>query len=112
MYPAGLDAALQDVASRRCVSCHKADGKGNVQLPQTEWIRIGHPEKNRFLAAPLAKKHGGTGKCGQAVFESTNDPDYRKILKTFEPIAEQLRKKPRMDMIDLNDIPEVCSDKR
>ncbi len=112
MYPDGLDAAIQDVAGRRCVSCHKADGNGNVQLPQTEWIRIGHPERNGFLAAPLARKDGGTGKCGQAVFESTNDPDYRKILKTFEPIAEQLRKKPRMDMIDLKDIPEVCSEKK
>ena len=106
MYPAGLDAAIRDVASRRCASCHKADRK------RTQWLRVGHPEKNNFLTAPLAKKHGGTEKCGKAVFASTQDPDYQKILKTFEPLAEQLSKKPRMDMIELKDVPEVCSEKK
>ncbi len=112
MYPAGLDATLQDVAKRRCASCHKAVSRGNVVLPRTQWVRVGHPEKNSFLTAPLAKKHGGTEKCGKAVFESTQDPDYQKILKTFEPLAEQLSKKPRMDMMDLKDIPEVCSEEK
>ena len=108
MVPPTLDATLQEVAARRCVSCHKADKKGRAALPRpADWIRVEHPERNAFLTAPLAAKAGGTGKCGRAVFESTADPDYRKILKTFESVAERLEAKPRMDMVPLLDVPEV-----
>jgi len=36
--------------------------------------------------------------CGRPVFESKADPDYQKILKTFEPIHELLKERPRADM--------------
>ena len=111
MVPPGLDAALNDVAKRRCASCHKGVRRGRIVLPRSEWLRIENPEKNSFLTAPLAAKAGGSQKCGKAIFASTQDPDYQKLLKTFEPLAEQLKSKPRMDMMALRDIPEVCSEK-
>ena len=92
MMPQTLDAALKDVASRRCASCHK---KG---VPRKFYTRVMKPQNNNFLLAPLAKSAGGTEKCGKAIFKSTDDPDYRKIMKTFEPIGELLRKRPRADM--------------
>ena len=84
---------LADVAARRCASCHKG-GK----FPRREWTRITEPELNPFLIAPLAKSAGGSERCGQAVFADKTDADYRKILATFEPIAELLKRNPRMDM--------------
>jgi hypothetical protein len=53
---------------------------------------------NSFLLAPLAKSGGGSGACGKAVFQDTNDPDYQAILKTFEPVAQALKATPRTDM--------------
>jgi len=57
-----------------------------------------NPQNNNFLLAPLAESAGGTQKCGQSVFQSKDDPDYQKILKTFEPIHELLKQRPRADM--------------
>lgn len=94
MMPSRLDAALNDVASRRCVSCHE---KG---IPRKFYTRIEKPEHNNFLLAPLSLTAGGTQQCGTPVFLSDEDPDYQKILKTFEPISELLKKRPRADMPD------------
>ena len=93
LYPDDLDKVLAEVAGRRCVECH---AKGKV--PRQFWTRITHPELNGFLAAPLAPAAGGSGKCGKTIFASAADPDYQAILKTFVPISEQLRRRPRMDM--------------
>jgi hypothetical protein len=93
IYPDNLDKTLAGVASRRCAECHK-EGK----IPRPFWTRITNPQMNGFLLAPLAKAAGGSEACGKAVFSSTADPDYQAILKTFEPVAEQLRARPRMDM--------------
>ncbi|MBL7152104.1 MAG: PD40 domain-containing protein [Phycisphaerae bacterium] len=98
MIPADLENVLQNVARKRCASCHKPDNKGAVQVPRKVWLRISNPELNNFLLAPLAKNAGGTQTCGTAVFESTQDPDYQAILKTFEPLGKMLEKQPRMDM--------------
>ena len=56
------------------------------------------PENNSFMLAPLAKAAGGTEKCGQAVFPSKEDPDYRKLLDVFRPIQQLLEERPRADM--------------
>ncbi|MBN2136679.1 MAG: PD40 domain-containing protein [Sedimentisphaerales bacterium] len=98
MIPADFESVFQEVARRRCASCHKADDKGTVQVPRKVWLRITHPELNNFLLATLAKDAGGTQQCGSAVFESGQDPDYKAILKTFEPMHEMLKRQPRMDM--------------
>jgi hypothetical protein len=92
MMPQALDRTLKDVSARRCASCHK---KG---LPRKFYTRVMKPQNNNFLLAPLAKSAGGTEKCGKAIFKSTDDPDYQKIIKTFEPVHELLRKRPRADM--------------
>ncbi|MCX6910338.1 MAG: hypothetical protein NTY01_20160, partial [Verrucomicrobia bacterium] len=92
MYPAALDAALSSVAARRCASCH-ANG-----VPREIWTRIEQPQKNNFLMAPLARSAGGSGVCGKAIFQNTNDADYQAILKTFEPLTQSLKAKPRIDM--------------
>lgn len=92
MYPLDLDATLSDVAARRCAACHQGS------LPRKFYTRVMKPEHNNFLLAPLAKEAGGTQKCGQPVFASTDDPDYQRILRTFDPIHALLKKRPRPDM--------------
>jgi hypothetical protein len=57
-----------------------------------------NPEKNNFLLAPLAREAGGTQKCGRAVFASPADPDYQKIVRTFDPVRALLKERPRADM--------------
>jgi len=105
LYPKQLDTVLADVAKRRCATCHKG-GK----FPRRVWTRITEPELNPFLVAPLAKSAGGSGKCGKAVFESKDDPDYKAIIKTFEPIRQMLKINPRMDMPGAKSAPNVCRD--
>jgi hypothetical protein len=93
IYPANLDTVLTDVAQRRCAECH-AGGK----VPRSFWTRIANPQWNTFLMAPLDESAGGSGKCGKAVFRDREDPDYRRILETFEPVLAGLAKTPRTDM--------------
>ena len=92
LMPEELDAVLDRVAKNRCQQCHSQG------LPRKFYTRITNPQLNSFLLAPLAKSAGGTEACGQAVFASTADPDYQAILKTFEPIQQIIRQKPRLDM--------------
>ena len=51
-----------------------------------------------LFVALLAAEAGGTQKCGQAIFATTDDPDYQRILKTFVPIHALLNQRPRPDM--------------
>jgi len=92
MIPADLNKVLGEVAKRRCNSCHKG------KIPRNPYIRITNVENSNFLIAPLAKAAGGTEKCGKAIFESKDDPDYKAIVKTFDPIVKLYTAKPRMDM--------------
>jgi hypothetical protein len=92
MLPLDLDTTLSEVAARRCASCHQG------ALPRKFYTRVLDPEKNSFLLAPLAREAGGTQRCGQPVFASTADPDYRRILRTFDPVKALLRERPRADM--------------
>jgi hypothetical protein len=92
MMPLDLDATLSEVAARRCAACHQGG------VPRKFYTRVLAPEKNNFLLAPLAKAAGGTQTCGQPIFASTADPDYQKILRTFDPIRTLLQERPRADM--------------
>ncbi|MGD0088364.1 MAG: hypothetical protein ABSE73_00410 [Planctomycetota bacterium] len=96
MYPPDLDKVLDQVVKTRCVSCHQPNKN---KVPRKEWVRVANPQLNNFLLAPLAKAAGGTEKCGPAVFASKDDPDYKAILKTFEPIHELLQRVPRGDAL-------------
>jgi hypothetical protein len=93
MTPESLDTVLRDVAARRCAPCHEGGG-----IPREFFTRITNPENNPFLLAPLARAAGGTEACGRAVFTTRDDPDYRAILGTFEPVAALLAREPREDM--------------
>ncbi|NNJ86283.1 MAG: hypothetical protein HKP20_03845 [Akkermansiaceae bacterium] len=101
MIPESLDTTLDEVAGRRCLSCHK-DTKDIHPLTKGFYLRIDHPERNPFLRAPLAKSAGGGGDCGQNVFTSTEDPDYQKLLRLFESVEKTLSQHPRMDMLPLD----------
>lgn len=92
MLPEDLDATIKEVAARRCAECHRAG------VPRKFYTRVTNPQNNSFLLAPLAKDAGGTQACGKRVFASTADPDYRKILRTFEPVHALLKQRPRPDM--------------
>jgi len=110
MLPTDLQKVMDDVYARRCAACHEekqVDALLTWRPPKWSggrgpWggrgVRIENPERNDFLLAPLAKSAGGTERCGQAVFGSTDDPDYQAVLDTFEPIQELMQKTPRMDM--------------
>jgi hypothetical protein len=105
IYPADLDPVLTEVASRRCAGCHEDGG-----VPRREWVRITRPELNPFLLAPLSRDAGGSGRCGEGVFASTDDPDYRRILGTFADVTRMMAERPRMDMPGARPAPEVCRD--
>ncbi len=107
IYPEKLDQVLGEVAQRRCASCHK-EGK----IPRRIWTRITNPQNNNFLRSPLAKSAGGTEKCGQAIFASTDDPDYAAILATFQPVRNMLKKTPRMDMAGGKPASTLCRDRK
>lgn len=92
MMPLDLEATINEVSTRRCASCHPAS------VPRKFYTRVLNPEKNSFLLAPLAAEAGGTQRCRRPVFTSTNDPDYQKILRTFDPIKALLERLPRADM--------------
>jgi len=76
VLPKGLDETLKEVAARR-----------KIELPTTFFVRLDHPEKNPFLAIPLAK----------GAFASRDDPDYRKILACFDGVQEALALRNHVD---------------
>ena len=76
ILPQGLDAVLNEVAARR-----------KINLPGTFYVRLDHPEKNPFLAVPLAK----------GAFASVDDPDYKKILACFAGVQEALTQRNDVD---------------
>ena len=99
MYPETLDAVLSEVAQRRCAECHTSG------VPREFYTRFQNPQDNAFLLAPLAREVGGTQRCGRAVFASTDDPDYRKILETFQSVQKLVDGLPRADMPDFVEPP-------
>jgi len=100
MKPPQLDKALEEVRKKRCADCHQ-------KVPTTFYTRITNVEDNNFLLAPLAKSAGGTEACGKAVFASKDDPDYQSILKTFEPITELMKERPRIDFPGAEYVPHA-----
>ncbi len=99
MWPEEFEPVFHEVTARRCISCHGADSDGAAAIPRKWYLRVSAPEKNNFLLAPLARAAGGTEACGEAIFATTDDPDYQAILHSFASIRELLAEIPRMDMI-------------
>ncbi len=113
MWPEDFNRVFSEIAMRRCASCHEPDGQGVPTVPRQWYLRIQRPERNTFLLAPLARAAGGTEKCGQAVFQSVDDPDFRRLLATFRPIQELLARRPRLDMdaAKVTDDAAICTDR-
>jgi hypothetical protein len=76
IVPPNLDETLKEVAGRR-----------GIELPRTFYVRLDNPERNPFLAVPLAK--------GQ--FTSKDDPDYQRILSCFNGVQDMLEKRIDVD---------------
>lgn len=76
ILPPDLDKVLAEISARR-----------GIELPRTFHVRLDHPERNPFLAIPLAKGD----------FRSKDDPDYQRILACFAGVGQALE-----DRIDVD----------
>lgn len=76
ILPPDLDQVLAEISARR-----------HIELPRTFFVRLDHPERNPFLAIPLAKGD----------FPSTADPDYQRILACFASVPLALEKRIDVD---------------
>ncbi|OQB85125.1 MAG: translocation protein TolB [Planctomycetes bacterium ADurb.Bin126] len=63
-----------------------------------ECCNLSRPPLSLLLRAPLAKAAGGLGICGEGVFASREDPDYRAMLAAIEEAAARRRQEKRFDM--------------
>ncbi len=88
ILPPDLEETLKEIAARR-----------RIGLPTTFFVRLDQPEKNPFLAVPLAKGE----------FASRDDPDYRKILACFEGVQAALALR---NDVDYRQVLLVCEDGR
>ena len=77
------------VHAKRCVSCHTPK-----QISRADWIDIRHPASSLFLAAPLAKSAGGTGKC-KTVYRGKEDSDYQAVLEAVTKAVRKCWQRPR-----------------
>ena len=81
------------VHTQRCGSCHQV-----ADVTRADWIDIHRPERSLFLAAPLAKAAGGTGRCNKTTYENGDDPDYQSVMQLVEAAVENAWKNPRRDL--------------
>ena len=125
-YAANKGAA--EAVKNRCTACHVtpntiSDGrritfndpkdprsKRTAQTSLHTLYNLTRPEKSLYLLAPLAKAAGGLGLCtngvGKAVFESTKDPDYQKLLAMVKEAKAQHEAEPRFDQKNFCPNPE------
>ena len=91
--------AMDEVFGRRCARCHgRGDGHGD-----TWWLSLNYrePRLSRALAAPLARAAGGWGRCDGTVFARADDPDYKALDLGLRQLRDQLRERPREDLLSL-----------
>jgi hypothetical protein len=88
-----LAEKITAVHAKRCVECHQA-----AEVSRLDWIDLRRPRQSLFLAAPLAKEAGGTGKCRQTVYKDQTDPDYRAVLQAVETAVGKAWDRPRRDL--------------
>lgn len=84
--------AIASIHTRRCTPCHMSD-----EVTRADWIDLRHPERSRFLAAPLA---GGpdSRKCSKPPYADTNDGDYQAVLKLVSDAVRRAWSEPRRDL--------------
>ena len=86
--------SLTAIHERRCAACHKP-----ADVTRTDWIDIHRPERSLFLAAPLAKESGGSGKCSRPPIATASDPDYQAVLALVQAAVDKLWAAPRRDVM-------------
>ncbi|MGD0091281.1 MAG: discoidin domain-containing protein [Planctomycetota bacterium] len=85
--------ALKETHAKRCATCHKAD-----EVTRPAWIDLRRPEQSLFLAAPLAKEAGGSGRCKEITYKDQSDPDYRAVREAVEAAVKRAWENPRRDV--------------
>jgi hypothetical protein len=111
---------------RRCASCHSGDtvlplalsdertvsfwdpdpNDPRLRMSRHAVFNLTRPDKSLMLLAPLAQEAGGYGLCtsgltdkqSDAVFASTQDPDYQRILALCQKGKAHLAQIKRFDM--------------
>jgi hypothetical protein len=84
----------------------KKGRKGRIANIRHSDINLTHPAWSRVLTTRLAKSAGGLAPDDKAVFKSTADPRYRRILAAIEKGKAALQAKPRVDMPGAKPIPQ------
>lgn len=87
---------LQEIAQvhqARCAVCHSAQA-----VTRADWIDIHKPRQSLFLMAPLAASAGGSAKCEQTTYGSTEDPAYQHVLGLLETAVTKAWQYPRRDL--------------
>ena len=96
-YDLAADRALREgltaVHAKRCATCHQA-----AEVSRLDWIDLGDVRRSLFLAAPLAKSAGGSGRCAQPVYRDTADADYQAVLQRVQAAVEKAWAFPRRDL--------------
>jgi hypothetical protein len=99
-YDLAGDHALQKnlaaIHERRCAPCHKSEA-----VTRLDWIDLHDPAQSLFLAAPLSKAAGGSGKCRQAVYPNKNDADYLAVCEQLNQAVNKAWQLPRRDLLSL-----------
>ncbi len=119
-----------EVIQRRCAGCHQRERalpkaiadeldisfwRFDLNDPRLRFSRhyvfnLGQPAKSLLLLAPLAPAAGGWGLCATngapAVFESTADPDYARLLAMAAAGRDRLQELKRFDMAGFLPRPE------
>ncbi|UCG56167.1 MAG: PD40 domain-containing protein [Phycisphaerales bacterium] len=107
---AGDTVLPRNLSDERGVSFWRPDpGDVRLRLARHLVFNLTRPEKSLMLLAPLAKDAGGYGRCkvtnnrsqpseSAAVFASTDDPDYQKILVMCRDGKRRLEEMRRFDM--------------
>ena len=128
--------AASEVIQRRCSGCHQKDrllpralsdeldisfwrfelSDVRLRLSRHYVYNLTRPEKSLLLLAPLSKTAGGYGLCEtskpHAVFGSTDDPDYQKLLAMTTAGRDRLGQLKRFDMEGFRPRPEWVREMR
>ena len=96
------------VFETRCASCHGAipepNDHANIWDGRYGWMNFTHPEWSSALTAHLSKEAGGwglgteNGGEGTPLFDTTEDPDYMRMLKALQQGRDAMMAHPRVDM--------------
>jgi hypothetical protein len=102
IFTGPVEKQMHDVYARRCAACHgeKNDGRFSNWWRSVDQHDV---QKSRMLQAPLAGTAGGWQRCQPIVFADQSDPDYQTLVATLTRLHDQLRERPRADLLSVRD---------